>query len=179
MIKSLKWVIVALIFSLSIPCLAVSPQWIQYVSGGRVDAIRAVYLKGLIDRIAIEKGIPLILAHRLITRESRYISTAKNGGAVGLTQVIPRYHRSRFPDGNYYKEEANIRAGMDYLAECLEDAHGNQAAALALYNRGPNRYVYASKVLSVNFKIPRTYAKARAKKQLYASRDVSRPRSKG
>jgi soluble lytic murein transglycosylase-like protein len=169
----------ALILSLSIPCFPMSVQWIQYASSNRIDPIRAIYLKDMIARIAKEKGVPVKLAHQLISTESAYNARAKHGPAVGMTQVIPRFHQDRFLTGNYYNEENNVRAGLDYLAECLEDAHGNQAVALALYNRGPHRYAYASKVLRVNFKIPASFHRSQAKKQLYASRDVSRSRGKG
>ena len=81
---------------------------------------------------------PLLIA-ATIRQESSYRSNVtSSAGAVGLTQVIPRYWQQSCP-GNLYDESLNIQCGTYILAKYKHSA-GSWKKALAYYNVGPSNY---------------------------------------
>ena len=81
---------------------------------------------------------PLLLA-ATIRQESSYRSTVtSSAGAVGLTQVMPRYWQQSCP-GDLFDEYTNVRCGSMILAKYNESA-GSWKKALAYYNVGPTNY---------------------------------------
>ncbi len=81
---------------------------------------------------------PLTMA-ALIQQESSYRSQVKSSaGAVGLTQVMPRYWQTKCP-GDLYDETINIACGSYILASYQQSA-GSLKKALAYYNVGPSNY---------------------------------------
>ena len=81
---------------------------------------------------------PLMLA-AMIRQESSYRSTVtSSAGAVGLTQVMPRYWQPSCP-GDLFDEYTNVRCGTMILAKYNQSA-GSWKKALAYYNVGPTNY---------------------------------------
>lgn len=81
---------------------------------------------------------PFLLA-AVIMQESSYRSNARSSaGAVGLTQVIPKFWRSQC-DGSLRQENNNIRCGT-YILSTYNKLAGNWLKALAYYNVGPQAY---------------------------------------
>jgi soluble lytic murein transglycosylase-like protein len=81
---------------------------------------------------------PLLLA-ALIRQESSYRSTVVSpAGAVGLTQVIPRYWQATCP-GDLFDENTNINCGT-YILKKYEASAGSMPKALGYYNVGPTGY---------------------------------------
>jgi soluble lytic murein transglycosylase-like protein len=81
---------------------------------------------------------PILLA-AVIRQESSYRnSVISPAGAVGLTQVIPRYWQQTCP-GDLIEEYNNINCGTYILASYNIKA-GNWPKALAYYNVGPTGY---------------------------------------
>ncbi len=81
---------------------------------------------------------PLMLAamiHQESSCRSRVVSSA---GAVGLTQVMPRFWQQKCP-GDLYDEWVNINCGSYILANYNQSA-GSWKKALAYYNVGPTGY---------------------------------------
>ncbi|QOW49587.1 MULTISPECIES: lytic transglycosylase domain-containing protein [unclassified Acinetobacter] len=81
---------------------------------------------------------PLLLA-AVIRQESTfrpYVSSPT--GAVGLTQVMPRYWQATCP-GDLYDELTNINCGSFILTK-YKNAAGSMPKALAYYNVGPTAY---------------------------------------
>ncbi|OOV81117.1 transglycosylase [Acinetobacter sp. ANC 5600] len=81
---------------------------------------------------------PLLLA-AVIRQESTfrpYVSSP--AGAVGLTQVMPRYWQATCP-GDLYDEFTNINCGSFILTK-YKNAAGSMPKALAYYNVGPTAY---------------------------------------
>lgn len=83
---------------------------------------------------------PLALA--LISVESSFIEDASNGGAVGLTQIMPKYQQERYddfswdPDLSWYEPRLNIMIGLHYLNYILGEVNGDLNYALMWYNQG-------------------------------------------
>lgn len=76
----------------------------------------------------------------MMHQESRFNEKARSGyGAVGLLQVVPRWHKARFTNHNYTDPEQNILAGASYLRELL-DKTGSVQKAVRLYSGGATAY---------------------------------------
>ena len=81
---------------------------------------------------------PLMLA-ALIRQESTYRSqVVSSAGAVGLTQVMPRYWQKTCP-GDLYDEATNINCGSFILTK-YEQSAGRLKKALGYYNVGPSNF---------------------------------------
>lgn len=81
---------------------------------------------------------PLLIA-AVIRQESTFRPTAvSSAGAVGLTQVMPRYWQATCP-GDLYDELTNINCGSLILTKYKNSA-GSIPKALAYYNVGPTAY---------------------------------------
>ena len=81
---------------------------------------------------------PLLIA-AMIQQESSYRNYAvSHAGAVGLTQIIPRYWQNACP-GDLFEENTNINCGTYILAHYNQSA-GSLKKALAYYNVGPTGY---------------------------------------
>lgn len=87
------------------------------------------------DKYALD---PLLLA-AIIRQESSYRNDAISpAGAVGLTQVMPRYWQQSCP-GDLFNENINIDCGAYILTQYTQSA-GGWKKALAYYNVGPTNY---------------------------------------
>ncbi|HZS12409.1 MAG TPA: transglycosylase SLT domain-containing protein [Nitrospirales bacterium] len=88
-----------------------------------------------------------LLAAAIIREESQYDPRALSRvGAVGLMQLMPataqavgrRYGVSDVGRDDLFDQETNIRFGVRYLDQLLEQFGGNIIHAVAAYNAGPN-----------------------------------------
>lgn len=87
------------------------------------------------DKYAVD---PLLVA-AMIRQESSYKNYAISpAGAVGLTQIIPRYWQQTC-SGDLIEENNNINCGTYILAKYNQSA-GSWKKALAYYNVGPTGY---------------------------------------
>lgn len=88
----------------------------------------------------------LILA--IIQKESSLDPRAKSFyGAVGLMQVVPRFHLAKLQgEESLYDASVNIRVGAQILQEYISQAGGDLARALRKYSG--NAQGYSTKVLS-------------------------------
>lgn len=107
----------------------------------------------------------LVLA--IVMKESSLDPEARSGyGAVGLMQVVPRFHRSRIvaepdPDKALRKPDENIRVGTQILAEYTKQAKGSLTTALDKFS-GKARH-YAKMVFSYKKELDTVRAKSSKK----------------
>lgn len=106
------------------------------------------YPTGLLPTITAQ-GITAVdpyLAAAIIREESQYDEKAVSMvGAVGLMQLMPvtanavaqRYGFPAVGREELFDQETNIRLGVRYLGQLLEQYGGNLAHAVAAYNAGP------------------------------------------
>ncbi|GAB1721225.1 MAG: putative Soluble lytic murein transglycosylase [Nitrospira sp.] len=106
------------------------------------------YPTGLVPTIAAQ-GVTAVdpyLAAAIIREESQYDEKAVSVvGAVGLMQLMPgtanavaqRYGFPAVGREELFDQETNIRLGVRYLGQLLEQYGGNFAHAVAAYNAGP------------------------------------------
>ena len=102
-------------------------------------------LIAMIETAASENGVPAVLLHRIIKRESNYNAQAYHGGHWGLMQIKYETARSmgyRGPAAGLLNPETNLRFGGRYLAGAYLVSGGNADRALLLYGRG---YYYEAK----------------------------------
>ncbi|HLY21137.1 MAG TPA: transglycosylase SLT domain-containing protein, partial [bacterium] len=99
-----------------------------------------------VEQYARQYGVPLDLALRLVNQESGFRSNAvSSAGAIGPAQLMPATAREL--GVNPRDPEANVRAGMDYLAQKYRE-FGNWQEALAAYNAGSGA-VRSGRALSI------------------------------
>ena len=110
------------------------------------ELVRTAYREG------IQIGIDPLLILAVVGIESRFNPLAESGaGAVGLMQVIPRYHADKYDAGegqSVLDPQTNIRVGAKVLKEYIA-RDGSQVAGLQRYNgsSGDPSNAYANKVL--------------------------------
>ena len=96
-------------------------------------------LAPLILSNATQYDLPPLTLAAMIQQESSYRSHVSSAaGAVGLTQVMPRYWQQTCP-GDLYDPAINIRCGSSILARYTQ-AGGSLKKGLAYYNVGPSGY---------------------------------------
>lgn len=106
------------------------------------------YPTGLVPTIAAQgvTGVDPYLAAAIIREESQYDEKAVSVvGAVGLMQLMPvtanavaqRYGFPMVGREELFDQETNIRLGVRYLGQLIEQYGGNLAHAVAAYNAGP------------------------------------------
>ena len=105
----------------------------------QVPAPTAQTVAPLILTNAAAHNIPPLTLAGLIQQESSYrINVNSSAGAVGLTQVMPRYWQNKCP-GDLYEPNINIACGSQILAQYTKSS-GSLKKGLAYYNVGPSGY---------------------------------------
>jgi soluble lytic murein transglycosylase-like protein len=108
-------------------------------------AQRAEYNE-LVERHAQTNGVPVVLVHRVILRESRYnASLVGRGGTIGLMQIKLATARSLGYTGTaegLRDPDTNLTYAVKYLAGAYRAANGNHDQAVGYYASG---YYYAAK----------------------------------
>ena len=97
-------------------------------------------LNRLIAEHAKPNGVPVMLAHAVITIESRYDPRARGqAGEIGLMQIKPATARGIGYQGSItalYDPETNLRWGMKYLGEAHRLGGGTVCGTILKYNAG-------------------------------------------
>lgn len=120
-----------------------APALLGYADGSRgtVDA--------LVSHYASAYKVPERLVHRVIQRESRYNTGARNGPYYGLMQISHATARGMGYGGSasgLLDPDTNLRYAVRYLAGAYVTARGNEDRAMGLYARG---YYYDAKRLGL------------------------------
>lgn len=75
------------------------------------------------------------LALGLIAAESGFNRRARSAhGAIGYTQVVPKWHQDKIKGRNLEDLHVNIQVGMNVLGDCFKKFKGNTNKALGCYN---------------------------------------------
>ncbi len=110
------------------------------------EFVRTAYREGA------RHGIDPLLIVSVMAVESRFNPVAQSeGGAMGLMQVIPRFHAEKFDAADrssVLDPRTNIQVGVRILKEYIGRG-GNELAGLQLYNGAPDdaSFAYANRVL--------------------------------
>ncbi len=109
--------------------------------------VRAAY------KYAAQSNLSPMLVLAIIEKESSLKPDAKSGyGAIGLMQVVPRYHAEKLPGDTHAEHlaslkhpETNIRVGTQIVAEYVAEQGGSLERGLRKYSG--NASAYLKKVL--------------------------------
>jgi soluble lytic murein transglycosylase-like protein len=97
-------------------------------------------LHRMIEKHARQNGVPVRLAHAVITIESRYNPRARGqAGEVGLMQIKPATARGIGYRGSIkalYDPDTNLKWGMKYLGEAHRRGGGSVCGTVLKYNAG-------------------------------------------
>jgi soluble lytic murein transglycosylase-like protein len=100
----------------------------------------------MVARHAQANGVPVVLVHRVILRESRYnASLMGRGGTIGLMQIKLATARGLGYTGSaegLRDPDTNLTYAVKYLAGAYRAAGGNHDQAVSYYASG---YYYAAK----------------------------------
>ncbi len=95
---------------------------------------------GIIAKHAKANGVPVALAHAVVTIESRYRAKVTGAaGEVGLMQIKPATARGMGYKGStkaLYNPDTNIKWGMRYLAGAVKRGGGTTCGTILKYNAG-------------------------------------------
>lgn len=119
-------------------------------SGGTVAPAlwNVAYPTGLLPTIRLQgaKGVDPYLIAAIIREESQYdVKAVSRVGAIGLMQVMPatannvaqRVGLPAVGRDDLFDQETNIRIGVRYVEQLLEQFSGNLVYTIASYNAGP------------------------------------------
>ena len=109
-------------------------EYFSIVTGNR-NIARIIYDE------AVKYNIPPELAFALAFSESSFNNNAVNENKNSIDRGLFQLNSRSFPnlkEEDFFNPEINVPLGIAYLRYCL-DMGGNEVAALAMYNAGPNR----------------------------------------
>lgn len=114
---------------------------------GRVTDEQLEYELLLCQQLSITtKYVSPALAIAMVAQESKFYPDCEYEGAIGLMQLLPKYHQHRLNDiceeptfDKWYDSRLNIQCGLWYMDELMSDEYacGDTTYALMMYNQGP------------------------------------------
>lgn len=97
-------------------------------------------LPAIVARYARAYGVPVALAHAVVTVESNFRpNVTGSAGEIGLMQIKPATARMMGYSGSakgLYDPETNVKYGMKYLAKAHELGGGDTCGTILRYNAG-------------------------------------------
>lgn len=155
------------------PVVAVAPES-SAPTFSRGDAA----LNALIAHHAEANGVPLVLAHAVVEKESGYNAGARGRGTVGLMQIKPATARGigyRGTAAGLYDPDTNLAWGMKYLGGAWRLGGGDLCGALLRYQGGhrATRHSAASRKYCAQVKaiMARNGSGEAAERRMAAARD--------
>lgn len=107
--------------------------------GGKKSKSKAPYGE-IVERYASSYGVPVKLAHAVISVESNYRANARGkAGEIGLMQIKPATARMMGYSGStkgLFNPETNIKFGIKYLAKAHKLGGGSTCGTILKYNAG-------------------------------------------
>jgi soluble lytic murein transglycosylase-like protein len=110
--------------------------WVLSVTNADAHG-QAVYDQ--VSAAALAAGVPQILAHEIVNKESGYKPNSYYKGAYGLGQIKCNTAKQMGFKGDcktLFDPDTNLKYSMLYLRKALERAAGDPCHAATLYNRG-------------------------------------------
>ncbi|HET6831610.1 MAG TPA: lytic transglycosylase domain-containing protein [Solirubrobacterales bacterium] len=148
--------------------IAIAVAVSRFDIGGTIDELTLpLRHDDVIRQQAKEKGVPAELIAAVIYEESKFVDQTSSAGARGLMQITPDTADTietlsggeTFVYEDLADPELNIRYGTFYLGHLLDRFDGNDVAALAAYNAGPEQAEeWGGAAMTIDdIKFPETY----------------------
>ncbi len=111
--------------------------WILEKHKNKFSATEARKLTEIIYANSIINGLNPFIVLALIQNESEFKKTAKSfAGAVGMMQVMPRWHKDKLKGRDPFNISTNIEVGVTIFRDCLISSKNNTNKALKCYSGG-------------------------------------------
>lgn len=119
------------------------------------DCIKPEVLLDAVKRVSDELGVNPITLLAIVEIESGFRVHVSNRGNIGLSQVLVKYHRSKFLTGDFYDVSDNLRVGALVYKGCVSRSKGSRENALWCYNghQTTGKQTYVPKVMSARNRI--------------------------
>lgn len=118
----------------------VAPADADGTEGDEAERLSERPFADIIEREAKANGVPVELAHAIVSVESNYrIEVTGRAGEIGLMQIKPATARDMGFVGDktdLYNPEVNIKYGMKYLAGAERRGGGTLCGTILKYNAG-------------------------------------------
>lgn len=112
-------------------------NWILEKYSKNVNLKQATNIVDLVYEFSEVNQLNPYLVIALIENESGFNHKARSPyGAVGLMQVVPRYHRNKLKNRNPTIKSVSIEVGSQILKDCLISKKGNTRNGLKCYSGG-------------------------------------------
>lgn len=116
-------------------------NWVSVRTKGKVKEAEARKIVNIVYKESEKTNIDPLLVLAMISKESMFKHNAKsNYGAMGLMQVVPRWHRDKLKKRNPYDRKVSIEVGVKVLTDCLKRRNNNINRALTCYSGGAKNY---------------------------------------
>jgi soluble lytic murein transglycosylase-like protein len=93
------------------------------------------FIKNQVFTHSYAQAVDPMLVFGMIWKESRYkVRVTSSYGAVGLMQVVPRWHQAKIRGRDLFDPAVNIEVGVQILRRCLEKHKFKTDQALACYS---------------------------------------------
>lgn len=113
-----------------------------------INKVQAQALIAHVYKYSKKHRLDPVLVLGLIGAESSFNSASLSpSGAVGYTQVLPRWHADKIKDRDISNIAVNVQVGVRILSDCMH-RRKNQRAALGCYN-GATRKVDIDKYVNL------------------------------
>lgn len=114
-------------------------QTVAWVQKNAKKPVSAEFAKLVVEETfnnAAKADVDPFVMLAIMKVESEFDYTARStAGAIGLTQVIPKWHMDKMPNtAHVYDPKNNIRVGTEVMAEYLSWYNGDMRKALLQYN---------------------------------------------
>lgn len=125
----------------SMPDQKITINWVMQNSGKAMTYETASKIVSTAYANGHSQGIDPILLIAMMKQESGFRPTAKsNHGALGLMQVMPRWHRDKLRGRNPYSIDVSIEVGTIVIRDCLAKHNNSKTKALSCYSGGSKTY---------------------------------------
>lgn len=118
--------------------------WVIDNSHKQITEAKAKRIIEYVYEFAFENNLDPILLLAIAKNESGFRERAKSSaGAVGMMQVIPRYHREKINKRDPMTMRVSIDVGSKIIREYIDKANNSLRKALNLYSGGGGKKYYA------------------------------------
>ena len=152
-------------------------DWVQNNSHNKISYEKAKQIVEYSYYYAAQYAVDPLLVLSVAKVESGYRTTVKSkGGAKGIMQVIPYWHKEKLNKRDPFKMGVSIEVGAHILREYLDKGKDNVKKALNFYSGGGGKGYY-SKVSKVHAQLSKhivTYAFTN-EKPIYAYHSLDKP----
>lgn len=116
-------------------------QWVVANAHNKITTAKAAKIVEYVYQYSAVYDLDPLMVLSVAKTESGFREDARSSyGAMGLMQVVPRYHAARLKGRDPNKIKVSIEVGSDILAEYLGGSRNNLKKALHKYSGAKSNY---------------------------------------